>query len=96
MAHQQQHPQAGQTVTLRDDIQDRIAGADYVIEDWWDHLTGRSWMFSDGNPACLTYAIRSAVCGLPTDDEVLYGHTKDGLGHLVHVSEIFVAPQAGA
>ncbi|GAH83105.1 unnamed protein product, partial [marine sediment metagenome] len=22
------------------------------------------------------------------DDEVLYGHTKNGLGHLIHISEI--------
>ncbi|WP_189059635.1 hypothetical protein [Longimycelium tulufanense] len=26
------------------------------------------------------------------DDRVLYGHTPDGLGHLVHVSEITTTP----
>jgi hypothetical protein len=44
-------------------------------------------MDCDGNPACLIYALRSGLMGLPTDDEVLYG--KVGIfGHLVHISEI--------
>lgn len=60
----------------------------YRVEGYWDVLTGGSWMDANGNPACIAYAVRSAVCGLPTDDLVLYGKTPDSSGHLVHVSEV--------
>ena len=62
-----------------------------VIEDWWDRLVQKSWMDMTGNPACLEYAVRTAIIdiGVPLDNEVLYGHTvKDNLGHLIHISEI--------
>lgn len=58
-----------------------------LIEDWWDRVSGTSWMFSDGNPACIKYALRSAAADLPIDNEVLYGKI-DGIGHLVHISEL--------
>jgi hypothetical protein len=75
----------------------RETTVDYRVEDWWDRVSGGSWMDAVGNPACLGYAIRASVAGLPTDDEVLYGHTPDGLGHLVHISEIAAtASEAGA
>jgi hypothetical protein len=48
-------------------------------------------MDCDGNIAALHYAARAAFSDLPPDDDVLYGHI-DGLGHLVHVSEIESAP----
>ena len=59
------------------------------IEDWHDRIMGKSWMFCDGNPACLIYAMRTAFSKnpVPTDDEVLYGKI-DGLGYLVHISEL--------
>ena len=57
------------------------------VEDYWDRVTGGSWMFADGNPAAIAFAVRSAVAGLPTDDDVVYGKV-DGLGHIVHVSEL--------
>lgn len=64
-----------------------FAGSDYEVEEYWDKLTGKSWMDSDGNPACIFYAIRAAENHLPMDDNVVYG--KIGcFGHLVHVSEI--------
>ncbi len=94
--HTEAHPKAGQTVQVK------FAGAghpqipaskngpvEYVVEGWWDQITGRSWMFSDGNPAALVYAMRSGFSGLPTDDEVVYGKVGN-FGHLVHVSEILV------
>jgi hypothetical protein len=57
------------------------------VEDYWDSLTGGSWMFAEGNPACLIYGLRSGLNGLPTDDNVLY--VKIGaFGHLVHLSEV--------
>ena len=64
-----------------------FAGSDYRVEEYWDKLTGKSWMVSDGNSACMIYAKRLAENNLPIDDNVVYG--KIGcLGHLVHVSEI--------
>ncbi len=82
--HAEAHPLAGQTVQI--DLPD-IGTGEYVIEDWWDRVTGGSWMHAQGNPAALKYAIRSVFASLPTDDEVVYG--KFGpFGHLVHVSEL--------
>jgi len=64
-----------------------IDGAEFSVEDWWDRLTGGSWLDTVGNPACLIYAIRAATCGLPKDDEVVYGKYMS-MGILIHVSEI--------
>lgn len=63
--------------------------AEFLVEDWWDRVIGKSWMDCKGNPACLVYAMRTGMSDrpVPTDDEVLYG--KIGLfGHLFHVSEL--------
>jgi len=67
-----------------------FSSAEFLVEDWWDRVSGKSWMFCDGNPACLVYAIRTGFSEvpIPTNDEVLYGHTRNGLGHLVHISEV--------
>lgn len=79
--HSERHPQAGQTIQV-----DMGNGpVDYRLEDWWDRLTGGSWMDAVGNPAALNYAMRSALT-LPLDNEVVYGKI-GGLGYLVHVSE---------
>jgi len=59
----------------------------FIVEDWWDKVANKSWMFSRGNPACLNYAMRAALKGLPLDDKVLYGKI-NGLGYLIHISEI--------
>lgn len=56
------------------------------VEDWNDRVFGQSWMDMAGHPASLSYAMRSAMAGLPLDNEVVYGKAQ-GLGHLVHVSE---------
>lgn len=85
---------AGQTVKVTTKVAlygQRETTVDYKVEGYWDTITGGSWMFANGNPACLAYAVRSAVADLPTDNNVLYGKTPDGLGHLVHVSEIETA-----
>lgn len=101
MIHSDPHPLAGQTVTLRcrthgngaaDNLTPRIDGQEYQVEDWWDRVTGGSWMTADGNPAALQYAIRSGLNGiLPTDNDVVYGKV-GGLGFIVHASEL-VAPE---
>lgn len=94
MQHTESHPLARQTVVLNEKAADAargvvVAGEEFVIEDWWDKLTGKSWMFSDGNPAALQYAMRSGLAdgAIPLDDEVVYGKIGN-FGHLVHVSEL--------
>jgi hypothetical protein len=82
MPHAAPHPLAGQRVTV--DIGNGPEG--YELEDWWDRISGGSWMYAEGNPAAIKYAIRSAGT-TPIDDEVVYGKIGN-LGHLVHVSEI--------
>ena len=59
----------------------------FTIEDWWINVSGVSWMYSNGNLACMGFAVRSALANLPTDDEVVYGKVGP-FGHLVHVSEL--------
>lgn len=79
--HPEPHPLAGQTVVVAD-------LGPFRIEDYWDRVSGGSWMFAAGNPAALQYAIRSATAELPLDDDVVYGKSENGLGHIVHVSEL--------
>lgn len=90
------HPLSGQTVTVSTEA--KLFGQaettlNYRVEDWWIRATGKSWMYSDGNPAAMGYGIRSGLAGLPINDDVVYGHTPDGLGHLVHISEIQAVAQ---
>jgi len=66
-----------------------LKGEKIKIEGLFKEITGTSWMFSNGNAACLNYAIRSAEDGLPTDDKVYYGKI-GSLGYLVHESEFNV------
>jgi hypothetical protein len=85
------HPMSGKTVILNDNAKDHagevVPGAKFVIEDWWDRISGGiSWMHSNGNFAAMKYGMRSGFNGIPTDDNVVYGKI-DGLGHIVHVSE---------
>jgi len=61
----------------------------FIIEDWWINIAGKSWKLCNGNPGCLIYAMRAGYARMPSDDEVVYGHSKTTrLGHLIHVSEI--------
>lgn len=89
--HKETHPLAHKEVSLIDDFNHRQYPEmdSLIIEDWWDHLTGNSWMNSRGNPAAMVYAMRTgfASYGVPIDNEVVYGKYK-GMGALVHVSEI--------
>lgn len=95
--HNEPHPLAGKTVRLRDDFKggvgDPAPGSEFRVEDYWDspRVGGQSWGASTGNPACIKYAVRAGIFGLPEDDEVLYGKDQHGLGHLIHVSEIETA-----
>jgi hypothetical protein len=65
-----------------------FAGKEFEIIGLWKEITGKSWMISDGNPAALEFAMRSASEGDTNfDDDVYYGHI-GGLGKLIHVSQI--------
>jgi len=83
---------AGKTVILKhlDSLNTpdgNLSGAEYRVEDYWINVSGSSWMWAKGNPACIIYAMRSGFGKLPIDDRVLYG--KVGMfGHLIHESEI--------
>lgn len=88
--HTASHPLAGRTVTLNlksKDAPDIATGSEFRVEDYWDKITGGSWMTAQGNPAALKFAMRSGLAGLPLDDEVVYGKVGP-YGHLVHVSEL--------
>lgn len=76
---------AGKTVIV---VSGEYKGQEILIEDWWQNVSGKSWMSSDGNPACLQYAIRTVLHNkVPLDNEVLYGMIGE-LGHLVHITEL--------
>lgn len=79
--HHEPHPFARQDAVIT------ATGFTYQVEDYWDRVSGGSWMFAEGDPACLKYALRIAGTEIPLDDEVVYGKI-DGLGHLYHVSEL--------
>ena len=90
------HPEAGRTVPLArhpDDLEGNGGPVAVQIEDWWDHLTGGSWMYAEGNPAALKYAMRTGLGGgigtdhVPMDDAVVYVKI-GGFGHLVHQKEL--------
>lgn len=93
MKHPEAHPLAGRTVVLNDTAKDGLRevmpGVEFRVEDYWDRVSGGSWMFAEGNPACLKYAMRTGLSGgnIPLDDEVVYGKIGP-FGHLVHVSEL--------
>lgn len=85
--HAESHPNAGESVSVRMTTLEGELKDTAVIEDWWDRVSGESWMNSNGNPAALIYGLRTGVVGLPLDDEVIYGKI-GSLGHLIHTSEI--------
>ncbi len=93
MGHDKPSPLAGATVRIKKYVihpdHQTFGGEDFRVEDWWDRVVGVSWMQANGNLCCMAYALRTGLCehNIPIDDEVLYGKV-DGLGHLLHVSEV--------
>lgn len=64
----------------------------FMVEDYWDRVSGRSWQTSVDSRAALAYGLRAGFAELPLDDEVLYG----AIGSttvLIHVSEIMTADE---
>lgn len=88
MSQREPSEYAGKTVTLRAEARG-LGGKEIRIEDWWINIAGIPWGNANGNPAALKYAFRAGLAGIPADNEVLYGKV-EGLGHLVHISEIEV------
>lgn len=86
MSHATPHPLAGQKVTVTPAGNEEQPPFELEVEDWWDRVAGESWMFTRV-PAAIIYARRSGLAHLPIDDQVLYGKN-DGLGYLVHESEL--------
>jgi hypothetical protein len=84
--HTQPHPLAGKTVIV---AAGAFTGLEYRLEDWWDHLTGKTWLqsASAGNPAALEYVGRAGVENVPPDYEVVYGKI-GAYGKLIHVSQL--------
>jgi hypothetical protein len=82
-------PLKGKTVKIKDDVP-KIGGLTYEVEDWWQNLSGKSWKVSEGNPACMMYAMRIGSQGIPLDDDVLYGRIDDSSKGLLHLSELVV------
>ncbi len=90
--HNESSKLAGKVVRIKKDVKHPqvpdFGGSEFWVEDWWDRLTGGSWMDANGNPACLIYAMRTGLgANVPTDNEVLYGKVGP-FGHLVHITEI--------
>ena len=93
MVHNEQSPLARNTVKIKKEVKhpqvSDFGGSEIHIEDWWDKVSGKSWMDCEGNPACLIYAARTGFSDnpVPTDDDVLYGKIGP-YGHLVHLTEL--------
>ncbi|KAI4218049.1 MAG: hypothetical protein L6R40_008808, partial [Gallowayella cf. fulva] len=87
------HPLAGQFVTLNskakiDPTQGVVvAGAEFRVEDYADRIMGGSIWAGPMTFAVMHYMARAEANSLPMDDKVLYGKI-NGLGHMVHESEI--------
>lgn len=96
--HEKSYPRKGEMVQVKfQGGHPQVAGSSegpvgFEVEDWWDKMTGGSWMDAEGNPAAIVYALRAGTNGLPFDDEVVYGKINN-LGHLVHTSEILPAEE---
>lgn len=82
------HPLAGQTVTVDSKVVrgDVAPGAEFQVHDWWENVAGSPWYLSTTN-AAYEYAKAATINETLYDDNVLYGRI-NGLGYLVHVSEI--------
>lgn len=69
----------------------KLGGELFKVQDYWVNLNnGVSWRDTNGNWACINYAMRLGANQLDipvNDDKVLYGHV-GAFGHLIHESEI--------
>jgi hypothetical protein len=87
---------AGKTVRLRPDAAE-LGGQQAEVVDWYERLgDGVSWRDNPGDPRAENYRLRHALGGLPDDDDVLFARV-DGMGQLIHLTEIegYIAPTPG-
>ncbi len=86
--HPNKSPLAGKRCKIKQQC-GTLDGKEIIIEDWWDRVSGVSWKYAVGNPACMMYGARIGFVDydVPVDDEVLYGKIGN-LGCLVHVTEL--------
>lgn len=87
VVHEAPHPNAGGPVEVSTEVNLVAYVGEARLEDWWDRVSGESWMAALGNPATLQYRLRAIMTGLPVDDEVVYVKI-NSMGHLLHVSEL--------
>lgn len=90
-------PYAGQTIKLRPGAAE-LGGHDIAVVDWYERTgAGVTWAqgLEAGDPRAIGYSVRRGLGGLPDDDDVLFGRV-DGMGVLVHESELDVAGAAPA
>ena len=66
-----------------------FGGSIIKIDDWWDRMSGGSWMEWNEYAVCTIYAMRVVLNDIPSDNNVLYGKIGDS-GYLVHISELEV------
>lgn len=65
-----------------------MSDPDIIIEDTDEKVFGGGWAMQDGNPSCIAYAVRRAFNkAIQVDGQVYYGKI-DGLGEIVHESEL--------
>lgn len=95
IAHISPIPIAGETikasanVTVSDPCFEPDVLIRFVVEDWWDRISGYSWYESHGAPEALLYAWRAGSTGLPWDSEVIAVRSVDsGERFLIHMSEV--------
>lgn len=80
-------PYAGQTVRLRADAAE-LGGHRADVVDWYERLGDKvSWRDNPGDPRAQGYSVRRGLGGLVDDDEVLFARV-DGMGQLIHLTEI--------
>lgn len=79
---------AGEILKIKETVP-KFGGMNFKAEDYWENVSGKSWMDSNGNAAAIFYAIRTGtqIFKVPVDDEVVYGKIGQ-MGYLFHVSEL--------
>ena len=94
--HDTDHPLADKRVKLNSTAEDPlrgilIPGAIFEVENWYDRVDpSRPYSWKDSVHQTFTtmhYDQRVNYLGRTPDDEVVYGHV-NGLGHIVHTSEL--------
>jgi hypothetical protein len=88
---------AGLTVKIKENVGEgwnhqKLAGMDFLVEDWCENLLGCSWMDAPGNGAVLEYYVRTSHHGeanhVPDYSVDVLGGKVEGYSHLFHINEL--------